>query len=560
MTKRVGLSSSPALAAGRPPTSSPAAILPIGRQVTLDDRYRLPEGRVLSTGVQGSVRLIFDQLRADRGRGLRTAAFVSGYRGSPLGGFDLELSRQRGLREELDVVHQPAVNEELGATSVWGSQVVPSLPNPRVEGVLGIWYGKAPGLDRASDALRHGNFVGAHPNGGLLALCGDDPQNKSSTLPSASEATLAGLEIPVLYPGNPQEVLDLGRHAVAASRASGLWFALKLVTSVADGVASIDVGPGRFASLMPAVELDGRPYVHKPSAELVPPFSNEMERTLYGARLELAREYARLNPVDEITLDCSRPRLGLIAAGAPYYDLREALRLLGLSDQELEALGVKILKLGMIWPLERELVRRFAADLEEIVVVEAKTEFIESQVRDVLYDLKARPRVIGKRDEHGAPLVSPLAEPQADALARAIGGRLANVTGSERLAARVANLGRRQPPPTLTELPARHPSFCSGCPHNSSTDAPADHLVGAGIGCHAMVTLNPEGKGSLTGLTQMGGEGSQWLGQAPFVEASHLTQNMGDGTFSHSGRWQCGPRSPPASTSPSSCSTTARSR
>ena len=540
MSKRVNPSCSPALAGEHPRPSStssgsPGSPLPIGREVKLEDRYSLEAGSVLSTGVQASVRLIFDQLRADRRAGLRTAAFVSGYRGSPLGGFDMELTRQRELRDELDVVHQPAINEELGATSVWGSQLVPALPGPRVEGVLGVWYGKAPGLDRATDALRHGNFVGAHPKGGLLALCGDDPQNKSSTLPSASEATLAGLDMPVFYPGNPQEVLDLGRHAGAASRASGLWVALKLVTSVADGVASIEVGPERFATRAPELEFDGRPYVHVPSAQLVPPFSNEMERTLYGVRLELAREYARLNPVNEITLDGRQARIGLVAAGVPYYDLREALRLLGLDDDRLKALGVRILKLGMIWPLERKLVRRFATGLEEIVVVEAKAPFIEAQVRDVLYDLTDRPRVIGKRDEHGAPLIAPFAEPQADVLALAIGARLQRLPGGDDLAGRLTELARQRPAAAAAGLPARHPAFCSGCPHNSSTDAPADHLVGVGIGCHTMVSLNPEGKGTLTGLTQMGGEGSQWLGQAPFIEAPHLTQNMGDGTFSHSG-------------------------
>jgi indolepyruvate ferredoxin oxidoreductase len=503
--------------------------------VSLDDRYRLAEGRVLSTGVQAAIRVIFDQLRADRDAGRRTAAFVSGYRGSPLGGLDIELARQRALREELDVVHQPAINEELGATSVWGSQLVPALPGARVEGVLGVWYGKAPGLDRATDALRHGNFVGAHPKGGLLALCGDDPQNKSSTLPSASEATLAGLDIPVLYPGSPQEVLDLGRHAIAASRASGLWTALKLVTAVADAVSSVDVASERPAARMPELEFEGRPYVHVPSAELVPPFANEMERTLYGVRLELAREYARLNPVNQITLDTPRPRLGLVAAGAAYYDMREALRLLGMGDEKLSELGVRILKLGMIWPLEPEIVRRYARGLEEIVVIEAKTPFIESQVRDALYAEADRPRVLGKRDERGAPLIPPFAEPTAELLASVLGVRLRALTASEALEARLAELERRQAPAALAELPVRHPAFCSGCPHNSSTDAPADHLVGAGIGCHAMVTLNPEGKGTLTGVTQMGGEGSQWIGQAPFVEATHLTQNMGDGTFSHSG-------------------------
>ncbi len=503
--------------------------------MTLEDRYLLQRGTVLTTGVQASVRVIFDALRADRAAGLHTGAFVSGYRGSPLGGFDIELSRQRDLISELDIVHRPAINEELGATSAWGSQLVPALPGPRVDGVLGVWYGKAPGLDRATDALRHGNFVGAHPKGGLLALVGDDPQNKSSTIPSASETTLAGLDIPVLYPGNPQEVLDLGRHAIAASRSSGLWFALKIVTSVADGTASVEVGEDRFHSRAPSLLFDGAPYVHTPSAELVPPFANELERSLYGVRLELAREYARLNALDTVTLEAPRARLGLVAAGAPYYDLREALRILGLDDGRLREKGVRILKLGMIWPLERDAVRRFADGLEEIMVVEAKGPFIESQVRDALYDSGVRPRVIGKRDEHGLPLIAPFSEPQADALALAVGGRLLALGEDPELADRLAALARQGAVSPAARLPVRSPAFCSGCPHNTSTDAPDGQLVGLGIGCHSMVMLHPEGRGDITGLTQMGGEGSQWLGQAPFVAAPHLMQNMGDGTFSHSG-------------------------
>jgi indolepyruvate ferredoxin oxidoreductase len=507
----------------------------MGREVTLDDRYRLDQGTVLITGVQAAVRVVFEQLRRDRRSGLTTAGFVSGYRGSPLGGFDTELARQRGLGKELGVVHRPAVNEELGATSVWGSQVVGNLPGPKVDGVLGVWYGKAPGLDRATDALRHGNFVGAHPNGGLLALCGDDPMCKSSSIPSASEATLAGLDMPVLYPGNPQEVLDLGLHAVAASRASGLWVALKLVTSVADGIASIDVGPERVIPRIPEVSFDGRPYVHSPSAQLVPPASNDMERTLYGARLPLAREYARLNPVDSITVEGRSPTVGLVVAGAAYYDLREALGLLGLDERALADAGIRILKLGMIWPLDAEILRRLAAGLREIIVVEAKGAFIESQVRDALYDLAERPRVLGKLDEHGHPLIAAAGEPSADLIARAVGPRLQGAAPAEALAAGLAGLTRADAPAVPGEVPLRTPFFCSGCPHNSSTDAPDGHLVGAGIGCHSMVILNPEGKGTLAGVTQMGGEGAQWLGQAPFVTESHLTQNMGDGTFSHSG-------------------------
>jgi indolepyruvate ferredoxin oxidoreductase len=519
-------------------TPSTSDLLPIGREVTLADRYRLAEGTVLSTGVQAAVRVVLDQMRSDARAGMHTAAFVSGYRGSPLGGLDQELGRQRELRRELDVVHRPALNEELGATSVWGTQVIERLPGPRVEGVLGVWYGKAPGVHRAADALRHGNFVGAHPKGGLLALCGDDPQNKSSTLPSASESTLAGLDMPVVFPGNPQEVLDLGLHAVALSRASGLWTALKLVTSVADGVASISVGPGRVNPQMPQLEFDGRPYVHRPTAELVAPASNEMERTLYGVRLDLAREYARHNPLNQIVLDPgpgTPARLGLVAAGPGYYDLREALHMLGLGERELLAAGVRILKLGMIWPLERDIVTRFGQGLEEIVVVESKGPFIESAVRDVLYGMPGPPRVLGREDERSAPLLPGHGELDAGVVVAALGPRLERLCGDGQVARRLAELDGHIAPRPVDGLPVRMPAFCSGCPHNRSTDAADGQLIGGGIGCHSMIAINPAGKGTITGLTQMGAEGAQWLGQAPFVDAPHLTQNMGDGTFSHSG-------------------------
>lgn len=504
--------------------------LPIGREVSLEDRYRLEEGRVLMTGVQALVRLGFDQLRADRRAGLTTGALISGYQGSPLGGLDLELGRQRALAQELGVVHRPAVNEELGATAVWGSQLVSTLEGPRVDGVVGMWYGKAPGVDRAGDALRHGNFVGAHPRGGMLALAGDDPQCKSSTLPSASETVLAALNIPVIYPASPQEVLDLGRHAIAASRASGLWIGLKMATNVADGVATVEVGPERVRPVVPVVEDGGRPYVHEPSGLLIAPHTLEMERTLRGPRLALARAYARENDLNRVVVDAPRARLGLVAAGTAYTELREALRSLGLDDDALRTRGVRLLKLGMIWPLEPSTIRDFARGLEEIVVLEDKGPFLETAIRDALYDAAERPRVLGKRDETGAPLLAVEGMLDADAIAIAVGPRLG---GGDAVEARLAQL--EAPAPAPAAVPARAPFFCSGCPHNRSTEVPDGAPVGAGIGCHTMIVLAPGGKGKITAATQMGSEGAQWIGQAPFTDTPHLFQNLGDGTFSHSG-------------------------
>ncbi|MFF4412193.1 indolepyruvate ferredoxin oxidoreductase family protein [Streptosporangium sp. NPDC001559] len=504
------------------------------RATAPDDRYALEEGQVFMTGTQALVRVILDQMRADRVAGLETGAMVSGYPGSPLGGFDLELSRSRRHAEPLDVVHRPGQNEELGATAVWGSQLVPGLPRPRKAGVLGVWYGKAPGVDRAADALRHGNFVGAHPDGGLIALCGDDPICKSSTLPSATESTLASFGMPIVHPGSVQELLDLGRHAIAASRASGLWVAVKTVTDVVDASGTVEVGPGRVVPVMPVVEYQGRPYRHVPDATLLTPWSLEMERTLTGPRLDLARAYARENGLNRVTVDPRDAWLGVVASGTAYYDVCEAFRRLGVDPAEL---GVRVLKIGMIWPLEPEIVRTFARGLKEILVVEEKDPLLEGLVKDVLYGTADAPRVLGKLDENGAPLIPRSGGVDADLAAKALAFRLRRAgldpAAGDRVDRGLAVISR--PAPLKLLGPQRTPFFCSGCPHNRSTAVPDGAPVGAGIGCHTMIVINREGKGTLTGLTQMGGEGAQWIGQAPFTDTPHIFQNLGDGTFHHSG-------------------------
>jgi indolepyruvate ferredoxin oxidoreductase len=511
-----------------------AISLPIAREVRVADRYELDRGQMLLTGTQALVRLVMDQMRADRLAQLNTGALVSGYPGSPLGGFDSELARQRKLNEALGIVHTPGLNEDLAATAVWGSQIVPSLPGARVDGVLGVWYGKSPGVDRSGDAFRHGTFAGAHSKGGLLALCGDDPACKSSTLPSASEATLAALKMPVFAPGTPQEIIDLGRHAIAMSRASGLWTALKVATNVADAASTVELDPDRVVPKAVEVEDRGRPYIHVPNGSVGPPHVHEMERTLTGPRRALALEYIKANGLNRVTVESPRARLGVVAAGSTYYDLREALTTLGLTDERLQEAGVRLLKLGVIWPLDADGMRRFASGLDEILVIEEKEPFLETAIRDALYAAADRPRVLGRRDEEGVELLPRVGQLDPDHIARAVGGRVQRLGPVESVQARLEALDRAAAPPVVAG-PLRAPFFCSGCPHNTSTDAPEGALVGAGIGCHSMVVLSPAGKGELTGVVQMGGEGAQWIGQAPFVEANHIFQNIGDGTFHHSG-------------------------
>ena len=505
------------------------------RDVSLDDKYVLEQGRILLTGLQGLVRLPLDQHRADRRLGLRTGTMISGYQGSPLGGLDKELARNRELVEAHHVRHVPGLNEELGATSAWGSQLANQLPGARYDGVLAMWYGKAPGLDRAADSLRHGNFVGVPRTGGALAVVGDDPGCKSSTIPSASESLLASLGMPVFYPGNVQEVLDLGLHAYSCSRASGLWAGFKIVTSVADALGTAAVAPDRVMPVMPTVGWNGKPYEHVPNGNLLAPASVDMERTLFGPRTELALAYARENGVNRIE-GARDAWLGVVAAGKPYYDLMHALRELGLDSHGLERAGIRILKLGMISPVEGEIAREFARGLDEMLVVEEKGPFVETLVKEALYGTSDAPRVLGKRDEQGEQLLPRELDLDADLIARALAARLAaRGVRIESVEARLRKLAEIHGRPAELPMAARTPFFCSGCPHNSSVQAPDGTLVGGGIGCHTMVLLNPEGKGEITGITQMGGEGAQWIGQAPFTDDTHLVQNLGDGTFHHSG-------------------------
>ncbi|HLY94025.1 MAG TPA: indolepyruvate ferredoxin oxidoreductase family protein [Gaiellaceae bacterium] len=496
---------------------------------SLEDKYGLATGRVYLSGLQALVRVPVDRHRADASAGLRTATFVSGYPGSPLGGFDLELARQRSLLQEHDIQHNPGLNEELAATAVGGSQLASTWKRKRYDGVVGIWYGKAPGLDRASDAIRHANFMGTHRNGGVLAVVGDDPLSKSSTLPSASEATLYALLVPTLYPADAQDVLDLGLHGIALSRSSGLWVGMKMATAVADGFGSVDLDPARLASTMVTIEP------HDVTGMLVAPITLELERSLMHSRLETARLYAYENGLNRITRSGPGDRVGIVAAGKTYLDVRQALAQLGFGDAELAACGIRLLRLAMPFPLEPRIVREFATGLEEIVVVEEKRAFVEVFLKDVLYASSERPRVVGKRDEADASLIPDVLELDPDLIAVALGPRLHDRFGLPATAARLERLAAAAGS-TSAPIALRTPYFCSGCPHNTSMQTPEGTLVGAGIGCHGLVLQMPaERVGQLTGITQMGGEGAQWAGIAPFVEDDRFVQNLGDGTFFHSG-------------------------
>lgn len=501
------------------------------RGYALDDRYLADEGRVFLTGIQALARLPLEQLRVDRRGGLNTAAFVSGYPGSPLGGYDRAIADAARLAPELPIVCRPAMNEEFAASAVMGSQLAAAQPDCRFDGIVGLWYGKAPGVDRASDALRHAVYAGTSMHGGAVAIVGDDPAAKSSTVPSSSAGSLTDMHVPLLYPGDPAEALDLGRHAIALSRVTGLWAALKIVADVADATATVELHPERIVPVLP--QREGRPYLHRADGELLTPRTLEVEREIIEVRYELARRYARLNRLNRAVVDPGEAWIGLVSSGITYREVREALARLGLAtDAQIAACGIRMLKMNMPMPFEPETVREFARGLSEVFVIEEKRPGLEALVKDALYNVAERPLVVGRFDESGAGLVPGYGALDADLLIprlrRRLGARLRDRLVPERPDA----------PPASIQLPvARKPFFCSGCPHNRSTEVPKGSLVGAGIGCHTMALLMDERRvGDIGGLGCMGNEGVQWIGMSAFVGREHFFQNLGDGTYFHSGQ------------------------
>ena len=498
---------------------------------SLDDKYLREEGTVYLSGIQALVRVTLDQHRLDQRRGLRTATLVSGYRGSPLGGLDLAFERAAAIARAHEVRFVNGVNEELAATAVFGSQLASILPAAKYDGVLGMWYGKGPGVDRSGDIFKHANLAGVGRNGGVLALAGDDPSCKSSTIPSQSEPAFWAAGIPVLYPGSVQEVLDLGLHGYALSRCSGLWVGVKCATDVCDEAGTAEVSPDRVIPISPPSEIAGRPFAPSFDARLFAPFSLEMEATLYSSRLEMARRYAAANGLNRIVARSGGDRIGIIAAGKTWFDLRQAMRDLGLEGEALEEAGVRLLKVGMPYPLEPGIVHEFADGLEEILVVEEKRSFLELLLREALYGAPHHPRIVGKLDEAGNPLVPSSGELDADSIAPIVAARLAGRPLPESARARIATLDavRRRPAPLSV---SRSAFFCSGCPHNTSTVVPEGSIAGGGIGCHTMAIRMDR---SVVGITPMGAEGVQWVGAASFTDTPHFFQNIGDGTLFHSG-------------------------
>ena len=498
--------------------------------VTLDDKYtRL--GRVFLTGTQALVRLPMIQRQRDLAQGLNTAGFISGYRGSPLGGYDQALWRAQRFLDHSHIHFQPGVNEELAADAVWGSQQVGLFPGATYDGVFGIWYGKGPGLDRALDAIKHAHSAGTALHGGVLAIAGDDHGASSSTLAHQSDHNFLAASVPVLNPAGVQDYIDFGLWGFALSRFAGLWVGFTAIADTVESTASVLIDPERIQVFVPediALQPGGL-NIRWPDPPL------DQEARLHNFKLPAALAFARRNPIDRTIIRGRNARLGIVTTGKAYLDVRQALDNLGLDEGAAAAVGIAVYKVGMSWPLEPTGLLRFAEGLDEVLVVEEKRPFLEDQVKAHLYRLPAdcRPRVTGKVDGDGHVLLCTAGLLTPSAVARLLVDRVGRYHDSPQLSERLAYLNAKEA--SLAGKPAdvvRIPFFCSGCPHNSSTKVPEGSRALAGIGCHYMaIWMNRD----TATFSQMGGEGAAWVGQAPFTTTPHVFANLGDGTYYHSG-------------------------
>jgi indolepyruvate ferredoxin oxidoreductase len=529
--------------------SKPVSPEPPINAISLEDKYALPRGRAFMTGTQAFIRLAMMQRQSDVKAGLNTAGYITGYRGSPLGGVDMTAEKAKKYLEAEHVKFHPGMNEDLAATTVWGTQQVNLFPGAKYDGVFSIWYGKGPGVDRCGDVFKHANMAGTSKHGGVLVLAGDDHAAKSSTTAHQSEHILNACGIPVLYPSSVQEYLDYGLHGFAMSRYTGLWVAMKCVTDIVESGAIVEINQDRVQPVIPtdlALPADGL-NIRQGDAVLA------QETRMNHYKWYAALAYARANKLNKIIWDSPHARIGIITAGKSYLDTRQALEDLGIDEQIARDIGLRLYKIGMIWPLESEGVRNFAQGLEEILVVEEKRQILEYQVKEQLYGWEdnVRPRVVGKFDNtgewnnldgagHGDWLLPATYELSPAQIARAIASRISKYFSghpvAQKVAERIAFLEAKEALLSAAAKPDpnkdRVPHFCSGCPHNTSTRLPDGSRALAGIGCHYMALWMDR---ETTNFSHMGAEGVSWVGQSPFTTEKHVFTNLGDGTYFHSG-------------------------
>jgi indolepyruvate ferredoxin oxidoreductase len=503
--------------------------------ISLDQKYTQGSGHIFLTGIQALVRLPMAQIRRDRAAGLNTAGFISGYRGSPLGGYDQQLFAARKHLEQYNIKFQPGVNEDLAATAVWGSQQLNLSPGANYDGVVGIWYGKGPGVDRCGDVFRHGNAAGSAKNGGVLVLAGDDHGAKSSTVPHQSDHAFMSALMPYLYPSSIHEMIEMGLLGIAMSRYSGCWVGMKVITETVETTAEIDLTDEMTPFVIPAdFEMpEGGLNLRWPDDRFA------QDRRLQDYKGFAAIAFARANKVNRITMDSPNARYGIMASGKSYEDIRQALRELGITPEVAAKIGLRLYKIGMPWPLEPQGVREFAVGLEEIFIIEERREIVENQVKQELFNWRddVRPRIIGKMDDHDKRFLPFAEELSVASLASSLTERLLRLNLNPEIAAQLRAKadwfnGRQATQMQAVAPITRTPYFCSGCPHNTSTKVPEGSRAFAGIGCHFMALWMDR---STETFTHMGGEGVPWVGVAPFTKEEHVFANLGDGTYFHSG-------------------------
>jgi indolepyruvate ferredoxin oxidoreductase len=498
--------------------------------VALDDRFDLDKPRVFLSGAQAIVRMLLMQHERDRRAGLDTAGFVSGYRGSPLGGLDQQFWRAKQQLADAHIVFQPGLNEELAATACWGSQQAELLGEGTRDGVFSVWYGKGPGVDRSGDVFRHANLAGSSRHGGVLALMGDDHTAESSTNAHATEFLFVDTMIPILNPAGVQELIDYGLYGFALSRFAGTWAAIKCVKDNIESTASVDASLERLGVKIPEFDMPPGGLNIRHEIDFL-----GQEARLHEYKRSAAATFVRANGLNRTIYSGGRnAKIGIVTVGKSYLDVRQALDDIGIDEARANEIGVRLFKVGCPWPLDLEHIRDFARGLQMIVVVEEKRSLIEVQVREELYGTTMHPTVVGKKDERGDWLFPVKGALDPNEIAIALGERVLKVIGpSEEITARVGRLRQYQAMLAETrDIGSRSPFFCSGCPHNTSTKVPEGSIASAGIGCHFMALWMDR---STVGFTQMGGEGAQWIGQAPFSKRDHIFQNLGDGTYNHSG-------------------------
>jgi indolepyruvate ferredoxin oxidoreductase len=509
----------------------PAPQHPVDLGYTLDDKYTRQEGRIYLSGVQALVRLPLMQALRDRAAGLHTAGYVSGYRGSPLGGLDQALWSAKKHLEAQQIEFRSGLNEDLAATMVWGSQQVNLFPGAKYDGVFAMWYGKGPGVDRCGDVFKHGNAAGTSRHGGVLVLAGDDHACRSSTLPHGSEHEFVSALMPVLNPAGVQDILDMGLLGWAMSRFTGRWVGFKTIAETVESSASVHVNPHQLDIVLPE-DFDMPPgglNIRWPD----PPLDQEMRLHRYAMHAAIA--FAKANRIDKVVVDSPKARLGIVTTGKSYLDVLEALEYLGIDRKAAADIGIRVYKVGMTWPLEPDGIRAFARGLEDIIVVEEKRSFIEAQMKEHMYnwDHHVRPSIVGKYDEEDNWILPSTNELTPARIARVIAKRLARFFTSDTIKERLAFLAAKEKELALPRANfPRAAHYCSGCPHNTSTVVPEGSRALGGIGCHYMVTWMDRRTDT---FTQMGGEGATWCGQAPFTTEKHVFQNLGDGTYFHSG-------------------------